>query len=203
MKLHLASGNNILKGWVNADLFRGNKQTVHFDLSKKFPYSNSTVEFIFHEHFLEHLDETDGYNFMKECFRVLKPGGCMRISIPNVEAFFEHLIKYYHSDSFHSNELPGSAIKNSRNHCQAINYWFYGNGSTTVRHKFMSPINKTVACGNHAHKYYYDFRDLKEKLEKIGFRTVRRCDYHQSQFPELRGVEFRPNNQELIVEAIK
>ena len=203
-KLHLGCGVNLLNGWTNVDLTRGGKNVKHFDLCKKFPYKNDTVSFIFNEHLLEHFDEVDGYNFMRECHRVLKKGGCLRISIPNVESLIEHIVKYYDSDNFPKSELPGITIKNARNHCQALNFWFYGNGSTSgVKHKYMSPINKQVNHGPYAHKYYYDFKDISEKLEKIGFTQVYRCEYRKSTFNELSGIEFRPFNNELIIEAVK
>ena len=203
-KLHLGCGVNFLQGWVNVDLARGGPNVKHFDLCKRFPYNDNTTSFIFNEHLLEHFDEVDGYNFMVECYRVLHKGGCLRISIPNVESLINHIIKYYNTDEFPKQELPGVTIKNARNHCQALNFWFYGNGSTSgVKHKYMNPIQQQVAHGPHAHKYYYDFKDISEKLTKIGFSKVYRCDYHNSDFKELANVEFRPNNNELIIEAIK
>ncbi len=58
---------------------------IHHDLSFGIPYSDATVDYIFSSHFLEHLFEKDAMNLLKECYRVLKPGGLIRISVPDLE----------------------------------------------------------------------------------------------------------------------
>jgi predicted SAM-dependent methyltransferase len=47
------------------------------------PYKDNTVDMIFHEHFIEHLPKAQGEIFLKECLRVLKPGGSMRVGWPD------------------------------------------------------------------------------------------------------------------------
>ena len=58
---------------------------VHHDLSHSIPCEDETVDFIFTSHFLEHLFKKDAENFLSEAVRVLKPGGVIRLSVPDLE----------------------------------------------------------------------------------------------------------------------
>jgi len=45
------------------------------------------VAHIHTEHFLEHLEYSDGQNFLRECYRVLEIGGTMRVVVPDSEKY--------------------------------------------------------------------------------------------------------------------
>jgi len=78
IKLHIACGKNIKKGWLNVDL--GPSADFQFNLRRKFPLKSSSVKYIFTEHFLDHLQRPEPIrHVLLECCRVLKKGGVMRI----------------------------------------------------------------------------------------------------------------------------
>lgn len=54
------------------------------DITKPLPVASGSVEMINLEHTLEHVNCADGFRFMEEALRVLKPGGKLRISVPVV-----------------------------------------------------------------------------------------------------------------------
>ena len=58
---------------------------IHHDLSKGIPLHDGVADFIFTSHFLEHLYRKDADQMLRECHRVLKSGGVLRISIPDLE----------------------------------------------------------------------------------------------------------------------
>jgi len=58
---------------------------VHHDLSRSLPFADGSVDFLYSSHFLEHLYRKDARHLLEESFRVLKPGGVARISIPDLE----------------------------------------------------------------------------------------------------------------------
>lgn len=58
---------------------------VHHDLAFSIPLDSNTADFVYSSHFLEHLFRNDAENLLRECYRVLKPGGTVRIVVPDLE----------------------------------------------------------------------------------------------------------------------
>lgn len=65
-------------------LLLGNHMFLHHDLTFGIPYQDNSAEFIFTSHFLEHLYAEDAKALLRESYRVLKPEGRIRISIPDL-----------------------------------------------------------------------------------------------------------------------
>lgn len=61
--------------WQNYDM--------EVDITKPLPFASDSVDFIFAEMVVEHVTPQQGWNFLDECFRLLKPGGVVRIVIPD------------------------------------------------------------------------------------------------------------------------
>lgn len=40
---------------------------------------------VYHSHLLEHFSRHNALNFAQECYRVLKPGGIIRVAVPDLE----------------------------------------------------------------------------------------------------------------------
>ena len=58
---------------------------IHHDLVAGIPLEGRVADYIFTSHFLEHLFWKDADYLLRECHRVLKPGGVLRISVPDLE----------------------------------------------------------------------------------------------------------------------
>lgn len=75
MKLQFGSGGNILTGWQNYD--------SEMDIRKvPFPFQDNSAEMIFACHVMEHVSSGDAMRFLTDCYRILKPGGVIRICCP-------------------------------------------------------------------------------------------------------------------------
>lgn len=81
--LHLGSGQERKSGWINVDLI-GDPVDLSWNLARPLPFEDGTVDGIFHEHLLEHLPLGAGAAFTRECARVLRPGGTLRIGVPDI-----------------------------------------------------------------------------------------------------------------------
>jgi predicted SAM-dependent methyltransferase len=58
---------------------------VHHDLRYGIPLEDETASFAYSSHFLEHLSRIEAERFVREIYRVLVPGGCARICVPDLE----------------------------------------------------------------------------------------------------------------------
>jgi predicted SAM-dependent methyltransferase len=85
-KLHLGAGENALPGWLNTDLHDyGRSDLVYLDASRPFPLPDASFDLVFSEHMLEHLTYADGLACLRECVRILRPGGRIRIATPSLQ----------------------------------------------------------------------------------------------------------------------
>jgi predicted SAM-dependent methyltransferase len=106
IKLHFGCGPRVLRGWINIDLsfepfgeylkyytdehypekIRGNQNDFYAIniLKTGLPLPDESVDVIFHEDFIEHLNQKDQVIFLAETFRVLKKDGIHRINTPEL-----------------------------------------------------------------------------------------------------------------------
>jgi SAM-dependent methyltransferase len=64
---------------------------VH-DLKKPLPYADSSIDYVYTSHFLEHLSHDDGQKLIGEVFRVLKPRGLVRVVVPDLAIGARHYV---------------------------------------------------------------------------------------------------------------
>lgn len=100
-KLQLGCGGNMLEGWCNTDgQCDGwyHPDGIRLDASKPFPINDNSFDYVFSEHMIEHLDYWSGYRMLEESFRVLKPGGRIRISCPSIDLLMQICADKEHPD---------------------------------------------------------------------------------------------------------
>jgi len=188
MKLNLGCGTKPLAGWENLDL-KCNLGVKYCDLRKPLPYPNNSTDFIYHEHFLEHLDEVDGFHLLQECYRVLKPDGWMRCVTPDLKKYVASYLNWNQAEYKFDNFTDG---------CNFLNYAILGEAVTGI--KYLSPVKNSVNVG---HLYLYDFQDLSNKLSRIGFTNLRESLHGWSCLPEFDKKETRMPSREIVLEAMK
>ena len=84
-KLQIGAGPNALDGWLNADFTPQRPSDIFMDATRPFPLPANSFDFVFSEHMIEHVPFSPGRRMIAECYRVLKPGGRIRIATPNLE----------------------------------------------------------------------------------------------------------------------
>lgn len=60
-------------------------QVIRHDVTKGIPFANGRFSAVYHSHVLEHLQPDQGQKLVEECYRVLVPGGVLRIVVPDLE----------------------------------------------------------------------------------------------------------------------
>lgn len=170
LKLQIGSGPNILEGWCNTDIFPNDKRVALMDARKPFPFSDNCFNYIFCEHLIEHLEYQEGLRMLGECFRVLKPGGKIRIATPDLK----YLVDLYNIEK---------TDVQRREIARVVDTYFPNTGiyedSFVINNFFYS----------FGHKWIYDYKLLKGALAKSGFTDIKRCAVGQSDDCNLRGLE--------------
>lgn len=175
VKLNLGCGPHAMGGWFNYDLVTSPGSNVtQLDLSNGIlPHGDNSVDYIFSEHFIEHLTLEQGLRLLKSCYRVLKPGGVLRFSTPDLRAL---AAKYALGSKI---GIPGTWEPTTG--CQAMN----------------------EAMRLWGHQFLYDCWEIHYCLVEAGFKKTEYPKWHESYYEELRNLEVRPYHDDLIVEAIK
>lgn len=87
--LNLGGGGNCLDGCLTADIDA--RADVYVDLARPLPFPDNSVDSIFCEEAIEHISKSAGEGMLRECFRILKTGGIIRVSTPDLDYFAARL----------------------------------------------------------------------------------------------------------------
>ena len=157
--------------------------TIRHDVRRGLPFKDNTVDWIYTCHFLEHVKKREAANILSECYRVLKPGGSIRIVVPDLEV------------------LVGKYIKKDAA--------FFGTKEEDIADAFLKALNffprerwQRMVPGQY-HLWMYDFDSLSSMLKICGFRSVERKNSRESKKPDVEKLEEMPSKYDLCVEAQK
>lgn len=98
-----------------------NNNFFQANLSNGIPANTDSTDCIYTSHFLEHLYHREANKLISDCYRILKPGGLIRIVVPSLE----HAINL-----FNNNERK-----------KALDAYFFNGGSSFDQHKYMYDYN--------------------------------------------------------------
>lgn len=87
--LNIGCGAKFHEDWINIDMVPSDPLVKQADILKGLPFANDTFDAIYHSQVLEHIPKEKAAEFIKECYRVLKPGGLIRIVVPDLENIIE------------------------------------------------------------------------------------------------------------------
>jgi predicted SAM-dependent methyltransferase len=82
VRLNLGSGFAPVAGWINVDLL-GPPVDLPWHLARGLPFPDGSVDAVYSEHLFEHLGLEAGRRLMAESVRVLRPGGVVRVAVPD------------------------------------------------------------------------------------------------------------------------
>lgn len=168
-KLQIGCGKNILKGWLNTDI-NSSSEIIYLDVRRRFPFNDCTFDYVFGEHLIEHLQYLDGERCIRECHRVLMPGGKLRVSTPDLG----FLIELYSRKKTKLQER----------------YIIWATKSFLPHIKIYSDIfviNNFFQAW--CHKFIYDCMTLRNLMERCGFTDIKRWSLGKSDDKNFQGIE--------------
>ena len=83
--LNLGSGSHRISGAFNVDI--DPRADAYVNVTRRLPFPNRAFRNIFCEEVLEHVNGDQGLQMLKECWRILQPGGVCRITTPDLDYF--------------------------------------------------------------------------------------------------------------------
>lgn len=83
--LNIGCGKRFHQQWINIDKVPGHPSVKQCDVEHGLPFSDCSFDVVYHSHVLEHFEVQDAKQFLRECYRVLKPDGVIRVAVPDLE----------------------------------------------------------------------------------------------------------------------
>ena len=148
--LNLGCWHREIPGWIHVDLCDMPHIDFKTNINDLSMFEDNSVDLIYSSHSFEYFDVKEAPDVLKEWFRVLKPGGVLRLAVPD----FDSLINLY--------TLTGDINKIL--------------GPLFGRMEIETKSSKTMLF----HKTTYTLKSLKELLESNGFVNIHRYDWKET-----------------------
>ena len=185
VKLNIGSFTTMFHyGWTNIDVHDLSNfakshgfQYTRADARQGIPSASGSVEMIYASHFIEHLTYEEGANFLRECRRVLRAGGVIRLIVPDakklIQGYVDGKLGFY-------DELNEGSAKSTNQAGKLWNLLFSG------------------------HSAMYDVTALGDLFKRVGFKDISERRFRESSSPQMlrETVDMLPTLS-LYMEAVK
>jgi predicted SAM-dependent methyltransferase len=151
--LDIGCGPRTHNSYINLDYAWRPGIDICWDVTKGLPLPNESVRGVFTEHCLEHLPFMAVDGVLADCWRVLKPGGTIRVIVPDGELYLRR----------YCGSLAGETTS-SLPYADGDRYQGLYSPMMSVNRIFRS----------HGHQFIYDFDTLRQLLLKNGFIDVQK-----------------------------
>jgi predicted SAM-dependent methyltransferase len=152
--INLGGGSNCRNVYLTVDI--DPRADAYVDITKPLPFRDASVDAIFCEEVIEHIDLDLGSKLLQECWRILVPGGVFRLTTPNLNWFICQATK-------------------STADCQEINNIFYSH-----RHCYIYTEQALQAYCHKAGFINLKISSYKDPESKLGY-----LDSHPERFHHL------------------
>lgn len=152
--LNAGCGPNLRRDFINLDYGWRPGLDLCWDLTKRLPFTDNSLNGVYIEHCLEHVSRSSCLAALREFNRILKPGGTIRVVVPDAELYIDLYIQYRNGEKpiFPYVEEPPSAD------------W--------------TPIDSVNRIfRDHGHQYAYDSITLGLLMRQAGFSDIQKVSY--------------------------
>jgi SAM-dependent methyltransferase len=170
-KLQIGAGPNHKPGWLNTDI-EPIRDQVYLDATERFPLPDGSMHYVYSQHVIEHIPYESGQVMLRESFRVLAPGGKVRVATPNLKQFiglFQETksaeMRNYTSEKLRWHEWPATPDPECYILNQELREW--------------------------GHRFIYSPKMLRASLEAAGFQNIRELAAGETDDDVFRSVEVR------------
>ena len=179
VKLNLGCGLVRPVGWTNTDsslnsliqksavgrrIARGLSRTVYdagnatyMNLNRPWPFADRSVDVVYASHLFEHLTRRHASIFLKEAFRTLRPGGVIRLVVPDLQELARRYVE----------QTGAGNADASHEFLYCLNLHRDGQYGDDRRIP-VRLVNRLQAYPSQ-HKYMYDRLSLGKRLSEAGF----------------------------------
>jgi len=155
------------------------------NLFKPLPWADGTVSAVYAGELWEHFELADSERLTRECYRVLRRGGILRVTVPDAAQLWG---KYMH---MYTEEMSKPRMERSAARLQELMGMFFADIATSPR---------WMLSWGHCHKWFFDEIQLIELFDRVGFKSVQRMAFRESRIRNIEGVQV---SEMLTVEGIK
>jgi predicted SAM-dependent methyltransferase len=178
--LNAGCGENINQNFINLDRHWHPEIQLCWDITKRLPIQTNSMKGVFSEHCLEHIFYSECCNVLKEFYRILRPGGVVRIVVPDAELYLD----------LYQKDKQGEPVK-----FPYVKDHDLQNGFTP-----MMAINRVFR--DHGHRFAYDARTLEVMLKKAEFDEIRKESFMKGRDGRLLIDSVKRKSESLYIEAI-
>ena len=184
-RLHIGCAGHLLDGWLNSDVHPRTGNVLRLDATRRFPFPDGVFVHAYSEHVIEHLSFSQAASMLDECFRVLSPGGKVRITTPDL-SFLVDLHGRSPSAGGARNRVPPAGVEGNEPAPRST-------GRSALQERYIEwasatadlPDTESGFVINHfmrgwGHRFIYDEPILRGLLEKSGFTGVARYGLNES-----------------------
>ena len=232
-KLHLGCGLTTPAGWLNVDgswnarlakhpfarsilarlgVISKAQSQVSFDagifwhdLAKPLPWGDATFSAVYSSHTLEHLHLDTTRALLRECLRVLKPGGVCRMVVPDLRTIALEYAGMYVFPQPDCYTYITSEVRASRPKADVFNMKLLAHSERA--HRGSLPYRLYASLKDfHSHKWMYDADSLAHYMREAGFVEVAPREVHDSRVAGIEAVERRErvvDGMGVAVEGVK
>jgi predicted SAM-dependent methyltransferase len=161
-----------LKGWINSDMEPDIANgVIYLDVTEPLPFPDGSLQYVYSEHVLEHVTLETTFAHFVECYRALRPGGVIRIAMPDLQ----FLLDYFKGKEL--TPVQQSLLERTVEKFHPV---------VTVKSPALL-LNDFVR--RWGHQVIYDRQLLADLLKRAGFDPVVSCELQESRHADLANME--------------